>query len=73
MKLKKTSGDPGRDLYQVDEISSDDIARVDEGFLRFIREELQGMTFVNSFTARDFDEKVRTTFASDLRNKRSGE
>lgn len=64
MKLTRTS-DVGRDVYEVDEVSSGDIGRADEEFLRFVREELLGMTFVNSFTASDFDEKVRTAFASD--------
>ena len=70
MKLTKTIGEKGREPYQMDEVSPGDIGRADGMFLRFVRNELRGLTFVNSFTAEDFDELARKRLVEEARKAR---
>ena len=65
MKLKNISvevNDPLERLYDVEEISPDDIVP-SENFLKFIRE-LKGYSFLNVFTLDELTKQVKQRFTS---------
>jgi hypothetical protein len=64
---KKSAGaeDTVREVYEVGDVSAKDIERPDNRFLRFVREELQGMSFLNSLTMAELEASARYQFTSD--------
>ncbi len=66
MKLGKITieaKEPIEELYDVEEILSNDIAPPSEYFLKYIRE-LSGFSFLNVFTIKEFNKKVQQRFVN---------
>jgi hypothetical protein len=65
MKLEKVyeEGIPTKELFEVTEITSDDITPPSENFLKFLREHKE-FSFLNSFTFDYFDRKLIERFTS---------
>lgn len=66
MKLKRIpteAKDPVEELYEVEEISKDDIELASGDFLKAIRG-LSGLSFLNTFTIDEFNKQLLEHFTS---------